>query len=174
MTCVPIHALTFACRIIMVHPLVRVGLLTNIQMWHFKESLILDTCLASSVLMSDLSLVAHKMPKSDKMSISFSFYRLWHSVAGEPYLHDIAAKFACLFPWCCRLCSTLSCFDIHFAHILWYPRSSWMMEYADPRLMSNLSSVSVTVIRLSSWTRALTHSTLSAIHEVVGRPKHSS
>jgi hypothetical protein len=39
--------------------------------------------------------------------------------------------------------------------VMWHLWSLWMLVYADPQLMSNLWAVSVTVIRLSSWTRAL-------------------
>jgi hypothetical protein len=48
------------------------------------------------------------------------------------------------------------------------------MEYADPQQMSNLSAISLTVIHLSPWTRALTCSTLSTVYEVVRQPKWSS
>jgi len=57
---------------------------------------------------------------------------------------------------------------------LCYPRSSWIVEQAGPQLMSSLSAMSVTVICLSSWNRALTRSTLPAVREVVGSPERSS
>jgi len=52
--------------------------------------------------------------------------------------------------------------------------SLWMMDYAYPQLISNLTAISVTVLHLPSWTRALTCATLSAIHEVVRWLKQSS
>jgi hypothetical protein len=73
-------------------------------------------------------------------------------------------KFYACFTHAC-LCSSPVRFGTHLAQCLWYPRSSCMMEYADPQLMSNLSSISVVVTCLSSWMRALIHSTLSAICE---------
>jgi hypothetical protein len=72
------------------------------------------------------------------------------------------------------LCSSVNCFGTHLAQILWYPRSLWIMKYADPQLLSNLLAVSVTVICLPSWTRALTHTALSAVREVVRWLKWSS
>jgi hypothetical protein len=48
-----------------------------------------------------------------------------------------------------------------------------MMEYADPQQMSIFSAILITVIHLSSWTRALTRWTLSAVREVVRRPELS-
>jgi len=48
------------------------------------------------------------------------------------------------------------------------------MEYADPQLISNFLVVSLTVMPLSSWTRALTCSTSSAICEVVRQPEEAS
>jgi len=86
------------------------------------------------------------------------FHCLWQSVTGKPLLLDIA----CLF---ISFCGT------HLSQMLWDPRPLWMMEYADPQQMTNLSAISVTVIQLSSWSRALTNSTLSAIHEVVWKPE---
>jgi len=73
-----------------------------------------------------------------------------------------------------HLCSYVSCFCTHLLQISWYLMSSLMMEYADPQLMYNLSAISVTVIHLFSWTRALTFTILSATHKVVGWPKWSS
>jgi hypothetical protein len=49
-----------------------------------------------------------------------------------------------------------------------------MMEYADPQLTFNLSDISVTVIHVSSLTRQVICSTLSAICKVVGWPMWSS
>jgi len=43
-----------------------------------------------------------------------------------------------------RLCSSINCFGTYPAQILWYPWSSWTMEYAYPQLMSSLPIVSVT------------------------------
>jgi hypothetical protein len=56
-------------------------------------------------------------------------------------------------------CSSVSCFGAHLEQILWYPSSTCVLDYTDPRLMSNLSAVSVIVISVASWTRALTRST---------------
>jgi len=53
-------------------------------------------------------------------------------------------------------------------------RSSWMVEYAYPQRLSNLSTISVTVVRLTSWTGSLTLSTLSTVREVVGLREWSS
>jgi len=57
---------------------------------------------------------------------------------------------------------------------LWYPKSLWMMEYADLQLMVILLAIWVTIIYLSSWTKAWIHSALSTVCEVVGWPKQSS
>lgn len=46
-----------------------------------------------------------------------------------------------------------------------------MMEYRDPQLMHNFPAIAVTVIHLFSWNRALVHSMLAAVHEVVIRPE---
>jgi hypothetical protein len=73
---------------------------------------------------------------------------------------------ACLY-------SCVRCFGTRLAQILWYPRSLWTMEYADPQLMSKLLAISATVIHLSSWTRVKTCSTLFVIREVVKRPEWS-
>jgi hypothetical protein len=69
------------------------------------------------------------------------------------------------------LCSSVNDFGTNLAQILWYLRSSWMMEYVDPHLMSNLSAMSVIVICMFSWNRALTHSTMSTVHDVVRQPE---
>jgi hypothetical protein len=45
------------------------------------------------------------------------------------------------------------------------------MEYRDPQLMHNFPAIAVTVIHLFSWNRALVHSMLAAVHEVVIRPE---
>jgi hypothetical protein len=74
------------------------------------------------------------------------------------------------------------CLFVLIYKLPWHPpctnfvilRSLWMMEYVDPQLMFNLLAISVAVICMSSWTSALTHSTLSNIHEVVTWPKWSS
>jgi hypothetical protein len=60
-----------------------------------------------------------------------------------------------------HLCSSVSCFGIHLAQILWYPLSLWVMEYADPQLMSSLLAIPMREICLFSWTRALIHSSWS-------------
>jgi hypothetical protein len=73
---------------------------------------------------------------------------------------------------CACLHSSGSCFGTHLAQILWYLRSSWMMEYADLQLLSNLWAISVTVICLSSWTTA-TCSTLSAVYGQMAWPVSS-
>lgn len=75
---------------------------------------------------------------------------------------------------CTRLCLSFSCWGNRLLQILWYSGSSWIMECAAPQLMSSLSAVWVTLIRLSSWTNALTRSTLFAVPEVVRRPERSS
>jgi len=75
---------------------------------------------------------------------------------------------------CAHLCSSTSYFGTHLAQILWYPIFSWLMEYADPQLMSNLLAISVIITHLSSWIRVFTCSKLSAICEVVRWPKWSS
>jgi hypothetical protein len=73
----------------------------------------------------------------------------------------------------CLCIRNVSYFGIHLAQILWYLKSSWMIEYAYPQMVSSLSAISVTVICLSSWTITLTHSTLSASRKVVAQPKQS-
>jgi hypothetical protein len=115
---------------------------------------------------------------------------LWHLLAGLLwYTHvslpvTVHCKKASPLQYHCRncmhtstcaahLCSSVSCFGTHLAQILWYPRCSWMTEYVDPQLVSNLLTIWVTVICLFFWTRALT-CTLSVIHEVVRWPKQPS
>lgn len=53
-------------------------------------------------------------------------------------------------------------------------RLPWMMEHADPHLMSNLSAVSLTTISLYLITRKLTCSALPAFCEVVRGLNQSS
>jgi len=72
-----------------------------------------------------------------------------------------------------RLCYSVSSFNTHFAQVLWYLRSSWMMEYSGPHLVSHLA-ISVTAIYLSSSSRALTCLILSTVREMFGRPQRSS
>jgi len=63
--------------------------------------------------------------------------------------------------------------------LLWHPPCTnfvipEVVGCADPQVMSNLLAISLAVICMTSWTRALTHSTLSTIHEVVTQPEWSS
>jgi hypothetical protein len=121
----PRHALTFACRFIVVHP-----------------------CF----------IVCDNMSQ-DSLSFMTS-------------LQKFQANFhVCPFVFIGKL---LWHFGTHLAQIVWYQRSLWMIECADPQLMSNLLATSVTVLCLSSWTRALTCSIFTAFHEVVRWPKQSS
>jgi hypothetical protein len=93
-------------------------------------------------------------------------------------LHSIAAKKCMHISMHVCSCSSVSCFGIHLAQILLYSGLPWMAEYTDVQLMSNFSAVSLTVIHLFSWTRALahsmralTHSTLPTVQEVVRWPE---
>jgi len=84
------------------------------------------TCVSNSCF--DICLQVH--------SGAFTFHCLWQSIAGKPLpLHDIAVKYCMHILMHIPLCSSVRCFGTHLAQILWYPRSSWMMEYVDPQLI---------------------------------------
>jgi hypothetical protein len=83
-------------------------------------------------------------------------------------LQKLHASFRALpFVLICHLLWHQSCINFVIIEVL------MVMEYADSQLVSNLWTMSVTVIRLSSWTRALNRSALSAVCDVVGRPELS-
>lgn len=72
----------------------------------------------------------------------------YDSIAENPlHFYDIAANQNVSTRT--RLCSSVRCFSAHLAQILLYPRSSCLMEYADPQLMFNVSAISVTEIRFT-------------------------
>jgi len=97
-----------------------------------------------------------------------SYFITWDNVPQESLsFFTISLKNCMHISMHAPLFLSVSCFGTHLAQILWYPRSLWMMEYVNPQLISNLSAISVTVIHLPSWIRALTCSTLYAICQVV-------
>jgi len=69
------------------------------------------------------------------------FYHMWKSTAEKPLLlHNIAAKLyiffhACPFVLICKLLWHPQCTNFVM------PEASWMMEYKEPQLMSNLSAI---------------------------------
>jgi len=66
-------------------------------------------------------------------------------------VHSGVPMFHCMcISMCAHFCSSVSCFGTHLAQFLRNLRFLWMMEYANPHLMSNLLAVSVTAICLSS------------------------
>jgi hypothetical protein len=85
------------------------------------------------------------------------FHCLWQSVAGILSFFIISLQNCMYTSTCACLFLSVSCFGTHHAQILQYLKSLWMVEHVDPQLITILSVISVTVIHLSSWTRALTH-----------------
>jgi hypothetical protein len=72
------------------------------------------------------------------------------------------------------LCSSASCFGTHLTQILLIPKvlvdDGICRSTADVQFVGYISDSNLSV----SWTKALTRSTLSTVHEVVGWPEQSS
>jgi len=87
-------------------------------LWHVKELGTLDTCVVSTMLLSVLSLVVHKTPKSDKMSKSILAYLFPHFIKSTPpcpfhiKYTDTKKISVCNEKWYLRLCNSFSLWGV--------------------------------------------------------------